>query len=115
MTSNSEQFDFPIQRQLRQLTDQIDRFTEGLTELRFLMQEQTENARQQTESIREMREEFRNSREEFKNSREEMREIREELREVKETTKQQAAVAQQQAESITQLIALYGQNRSAAQ
>lgn len=45
MTSNSEQFDFPIQRQLRQLTDQIDRFTEGLTELRFLMQEQAENAR----------------------------------------------------------------------
>ena len=41
MTSNSEQFDFPIQRQLSYLTDQIGRFTKGLTELRFLMQEQT--------------------------------------------------------------------------
>lgn len=54
-------------------------------------------------------------REEFRNSREEMREIREEFLGIKETTRQQAAVAYQQAESITQLIALYGQNRPAAQ
>ena len=83
MTSNSEQFDFPIQRQLSYLTDQIGRFTKDLTELRFLMQEQIQSIREINEGFRQSREEikerFREMREEFRNSREEMREIREEF------------------------------------
>ncbi|MGA7933157.1 MAG: hypothetical protein WCA35_06390 [Kovacikia sp.] len=88
------------------LTDQVGRFTEGLTELKLMIREQSEMVKQQAESTKQQAESMKQLTESTKQQAETVKQQAESIRQQSDTARQQADAARIQAENFSRMIGL---------